>query len=162
MKLGIAPERIKSGHPEQNGQHERMHRTLAEETTSPPAYDARAQQRAFDRFRYVFNEERPHQALGMQTPSSLYEPSPREYPARVPEPEYGSALQVRRVHEHGQFWWNAERVFLSEVLWDERIGLLPVDDRYYRVYFATFPLALFDSYELRVEALPAGAQEEEP
>ena len=136
-----------------------MHRTLAEETASPPAYDARAQQRAFDRFLYVFDEERPHQALGMCTPSSWFEPS-REYPARVPTPEYDSAMKVRRVHEHGQFWWNAERVFLSEVLSGERVGLLPLDERYHRVYFATFPLALFDSYELRIEPLPAGEQDD--
>ena len=155
MKLGIRPERIEPGHPEQNGAHERMHRTLGEETASPPAYDARSQQRAFDSFRRMYNEERPHQALAMRTPSEVYTASPRQYPARMPEPEYGSALQVRRVHEHGQFWWNAERVFISEVLWGERIGLLPVDDRYYRVYFATFPLARFDSYELRIEPLPA-------
>jgi transposase InsO family protein len=161
MKLGIRPERIEPGHPEQNGAHERMHRTLAEETACPPAYDARGQQRAFDSFRRMYNEERPHQALAMRTPGEVYAPSAREYPARVPEPEYGSALKVRRVHEHGQFWWNAERVFISEVLWGERIGLLPIDDRYYRVYFATFPLARFDSYELRIEPLPVAELEEE-
>ena len=154
MKLGIVPERIQAGHPEQNGQHERMHRTLAEETASPPEANARAQQRAFDRFLSVFNEERPHQALDMRTPSSCYEPSPRPYPARLPEPEYGSALQVRRVQGRGEFYWKHQEVFLSEVLEGERIGLLPLDDRYYRVYFAEFPLARFDSYRLRIERLP--------
>lgn len=161
MKLGIVPERIEPGHPEQNGQHERMHRTLAEETASPPEYDARAQQRAFDRFLYVYDEERPHQALDMQTPSSLYEPSPREYPARVPEPEYGSAFKVRRVRPCGNFTWGGEDVFLSEVLTGEAVGLLPLDERYYRVYFATFPLALFDSHALRIERLPAEDEGEE-
>jgi putative transposase len=167
MKLGIRPERIEPGHPEQNGAHERMHRTLAEETASPPAYDARDQQRAFDRFRRVYNEERPHHALAMRTPSEVYEPSPRAYPARVPEPEYGNAMKVRRVHQHGQFCWKHQDVFLSKVLHGELIGLLPVDDRYYRVYFATFPVAWFDSHELRIEPLPDGelaeaaAEEEE-
>ncbi len=160
MKLGIVAERIEPGHPEQNGAHERMHRTLAEETASPPAYDARSQQRAFDGFRRMYNEERPHHALAMRTPSEVYELSPRAYPARVPEPEYGSALKVRRVHKHGQFCWNYHDVFLSKVLYGERIGLLPLDDRYYRVYFATFPLARFDSYELRIEPLPAGDEDE--
>src|SRR5208337_2328952 len=155
MKLGIVPERIQAGHPEQNGRHERMHRTLAEETASPPAANARAQQRAFDRFRQVFNEERPHQALAMRTPSSLYQPSPRAYPARVPEPEYGSALRVRRVDGSGHFSWKHQNVFASDTLAYERIGLLPLDDRYYRVYFAAFPLARFDSYRLRLERLPA-------
>jgi transposase InsO family protein len=160
MKLGIVPERIQAGHPEQNGRHERMHRTLAEETTSPPAANARAQQRAFDRFRQIFNEERPHQALAMQTPSVVYEPSPRQYPARVAEPEYGSALTVRRVHKHGQFVWKNEDVFLSKVLYGENIGLLPIDDRYYRVYFGAFALARFDSYELCTQSLPADDNED--
>jgi transposase InsO family protein len=161
MKLGIVAERIEPGHPEQNGQHERMHRTLAEETASPPEYDARRQQRAFDRFLYVFDEERPHQALGMRTPSALYEPSPREYPARVPEPEYGSALAVRRVQRRGEFYWKHQAVFLSEVLESERVGLLPLDERYYRVYFDRFPLARFDSHELRIEPLPEEDKTEE-
>jgi transposase InsO family protein len=160
MKLGIVAERIEAGHPEQNGRHERMHRTLAEETASPPAANARAQQRAFDRFRQMFNQERPHQALGMRTPSAVYEPSPREYPGRVAEPEYGSALKVRRVHKHGQFFWKYQSVFLSKVLYGENIGLLPVDDRYYRVYFAHFPLALFDSHELHIQPLPAEEKQE--
>ena len=109
----------------------------------------------------MYDEERPHQALGMQTPSSLYEPSPREYPARVPEPEYGSALKVRRVRPCGNFTWGGEDVFLSEVLTGEPVGLLPLDERHYRVYFATFPLALFDSYELRTKPLPAEQEEAE-
>jgi transposase InsO family protein len=161
MKLGIVPERIKAGHPEQNGRHERMHRTLAEETTSPAAATTRAQQRAFDRFRQVFNEERPHHALGMRTPSAVYEPSLRAYPAREPEPEYGSTMKVRRVQSRGEFCWKHHDVFLSETLSYERIGLLPLDDRYYRVYLAEFPLARFDSRELRIEPLPANADEDE-
>ena len=104
MKLGIVPERIAAGHPEQNGRHERMHRTLKQETASPPAANRRAQQRAFDRFRREYNEERPHEALDMQTPSAVYTRSSREYPARVPEPEYGSALQVRRVGKRGDIF----------------------------------------------------------
>jgi transposase InsO family protein len=72
MKLGIVPERIAAGHPEQNGRHERMHRTLGQETASPPAANRRAQQRAFDRFRREYNEERPHEALALETPSAVY------------------------------------------------------------------------------------------
>ena len=77
MKLGIVPERIAAGHPEQNGRHERMHRTLKQETAAPPAANRRAQQRAFDRFRREYNEERPHEALGMETPSAVYTRSAR-------------------------------------------------------------------------------------
>jgi transposase InsO family protein len=145
MKLGIVPERIAAGHPEQNGRHERMHRTLKQETASPAAANRRAQQRAFDRFRREYNEERPHEALHLETPSAVYVTSSREYPARVPEPEYGSAFQVRRVGLRGVISWKHEHVFLSETLIGERVGLSPEDDRYYTVYFAAFPIAQFDS-----------------
>jgi transposase InsO family protein len=147
MKLGIVPERIAAGHPEQNGRHERMHRTLKQETASPPAANGRAQQRAFDRFRREYNEERPHEALALATPSAVYTRSARSYPARVPEPEYGSAFAMRRVQDRGQFRWKSERVFLSETLIGESIGLLPMDDRFYTVYFAAFPIARFDSHK---------------
>jgi transposase InsO family protein len=154
MKLGIVPERIAAGHPEQNGRQERMHRTLKQETASPPAANRRAQQRAFDRFRLEYNEERPHEALRMQTPSAVHVRSQREYPARVLEPEYGSALQVRRVRTCGQFHWKNENVFLSETLGGEAIGLLAVDERFYTVYFAAFPIARFDSQRRLILPLP--------
>jgi len=161
MKLGIVPERIAAGHPEQNGRHERMHGTLQQEAASPPRANRRAQQRALDRFRQEYNEERPHEALAMPTPSACYAPSAREYPARLQEPEYGGAVQVRRVRERGAFSWKHENVFLSETLTGERIGLLPIDDRYYRVYFAAFPLACFDSRKLQIERLRAADGEKQ-
>ena len=147
MKLGIVPERIAAGHPEQNGRHERMHRTLKQETAAPPAANRRAQQKAFDRFRREYNEERPHEALGQETPSAVYTQSTRVYPARVPEPQYGSAMQVRRVGLRGVFSWKHEQVFVSETLIGESIGLLPIDERFYSVYFGAFPIARFDSHE---------------
>ena len=150
MKLGIAPERIQAGHPEQNGRHERMHRTLKQETAQPAAANRRAQQRAFDRFREEYNEQRPHQALGMQTPALLYEPSPRPYPARVPEPEYPATMLVRSVHHQGQIRWKKQDVGLSQVLWGERVGLLPVNERWFTIYFAQFAIARFDSQKLKV------------
>lgn len=154
MKLGIVPERIAPGHPEQNGRHERMHRTLKAETATPPAATRRAQQKAFDRFRMEYNQERPHEALGQQTPESCYVSSPRAYPARLPEPEYPSTMQVRRVAKHGEFSWKKQPVFLSETLYGEAVGLEPLDDRYYTIYFAAFPLGRFDSYKLQVDPIP--------
>ncbi len=153
MKLGIVPERIAAGHPEQNGRHERMHRTLKQETASPPAANRRAQQRAFDRFRQEFNQERPHEALGQQTPSSVYRSSPRPYPARLPQPEYGSTLATRKVGLRGEISWRHQEVFLTEALIGERVGLEAMDDRYWRVYFAAFPIALFDSREWRMQKI---------
>ena len=155
IKLGIVPERIEAGHPEQNGRHERMHRTLKLELH--PAQDWRGQQRELDRFRDDYNHVRPHEALGMQTPASVYESSPREYPAKVPEPEYSDAMLVRSVKSHGHFRWKKHDVFLSEVLWGERVGLLPVDDESFTIYFAHMPLARFDSRLLRVVPLPKAA-----
>ena len=86
IKLGIVPERIQAGHPEQNGRHERMHRTLKQDCAA--AADRRGQQRELDRFRHEYNQVRPHEALDMETPASVYQPSPRPYPAGEPEPEY--------------------------------------------------------------------------
>ena len=157
IKLGIVVERIEAGHPEQNGRHERMHRTLKEEVAMPAAQDRRAQQRALEQFRQEYNEVRPHEALEMQTPASLYVSSEREYPARVPEPEYPDTMQVLTVKSHGHFRWKKHDVFLSEVLWGERVGLLPTDERWYTVYFAHLPLGRFDSWNRRVLPLPTKA-----
>jgi len=153
IKLGIVPERIAAGHPEQNGRHERMHRTLKQEAAQPLAANRRQQQRALDRFRQEYNQVRPHEALEMQTPAAVYQPSARTFPARVPEPHYPETMLVRSVRPHGHFRWKKYDVFLSEVLWGERVGLLPEDDRWFTIYFAQLPLARFDSQKLRVTPL---------
>src|SRR5258708_35747511 len=90
----------------------------------------------------------------MQTPAAAYAPSPRPYPARVPEPEYPAPMLVRSVHHQGQIRWKKHDVVLSQVLWGERVGLLPVDERWFTIYFAQFAIARFDSQKLRVLPLP--------
>lgn len=154
IKLGILPERIAAGHPEQNGRHERMHRTLKQETAQPPAENRRKQQRELDRFRQEYNEVRPHEALDMRTPAEVYQRSARSFPVRVPEPEYPTTMLVRSVRPHGNFRWKHHDIFLSEVLWGENVGLLPDDDRWFTIYFAQLPLARFDSWKLQVTPLP--------
>src|SRR6476661_9581772 len=154
MKLGIVAERIEAGHPEQNGRHERMHRTLKQETAQPPARNRREQQRAMDKFRAEYNQVRPHEALEMQTPAAVYETSARRFPRRLPEPEYPDTMLVYRVQQKGHFRWKRQEVFLSEVLWGEPVGLLPIDDSWFTVYFAQVPIARFDSKQLRVTPLP--------
>ena len=161
MKLAIRPERIQPAHPEQNGRHERMHLTLQQETMSPMAANRRAQQRRFDEFRCEFNQHRPHEALAMKTPASCYRPSPRPYPARLAEPEYGSSMIVRRVQLRGQFSWKHEDVFVSETLIGERIALQPIDDRWYTIYFAEFALGQFDSRTRTVHRLPPASASKE-
>src|ERR1700744_1862826 len=145
MKLGIRPERIKPGHPEQNGRHERMHRTLKAETAKPPAANRAAQQRAFDRFRQEYNEERRHEALGQKTPASCYQSSTRSYPDRVPEPEYAAHMKIKRVYPDGTFFWKGAQIFISKCLGGAIVGLEPIDDRYRNLHFAALPPARSDS-----------------
>jgi len=142
IKLGIVPERIEAGHPEQNGRHERMHRTLKQDVAVGQHW--RAQQRHLDAFCHDYNHVRPHEALAMQTPASVYTPSLRPYPAQVPELDYPDAMEVRSVKSHGCFRWKKQEVFLSEVLWGERIGLMPEQDGTHTIYFAHLPLAGFN------------------
>src|SRR6185312_7845859 len=156
MKLGIVPERIEAGHPEQNGRHERMHRTLKQETMQPAATNRREQQRVMDRFRQEYNQVRPHEALGMETPAAVYQSSPRRFPVRLPEPEYPDTMLVRSVQQHGRIEWKKHEVFVSEVLWGERIGFLPVDEHLYTVYFCQFPIARFDSRHAYLMPLAKG------
>jgi len=158
IKLGIVPERIEAGHPEQNGRHERMHRTLKQEVAQPPAANRRKQQRALDRFRQEYNEVRPHEALGMRTPAEVYERSARKFPEPLPEADYPANMLVRSVRRQGHFRWKQDEVFLSEVLWGERVGLLQENDRRFTVYFAQHPIALFDSHQLRVAPLLTNSQ----
>lgn len=153
IKLGIVPERITPGHPEENGRHERMHLTLKRETASPPGRSLRAQQRMFDRFRAEYNNERPHEALGQQPPASRYEPSAQSYPRRVCKQEYASHMQTRRVQKRGVIYWSGHKVFLSEALVGERVGLEPVDGRHWTIYFGSVALAQFDAADLTVSSL---------
>jgi putative transposase len=144
MRLGIVPERIDPGEPQQNGRHERMHRTLKQETTHPPGANRRAQQRLFDRFRHEFNEDRPHEALGQATPASMYVPSRRPYPARLQPVEYPGEMTVRAVQKSGEFYWKNKPVFLGEAFGHERIGLERLDELYWTVHFTTMALGVFD------------------
>ncbi len=149
VKLGIRPERIEAGHPEQNGRHERMHLTLKQETASPPAANLRRQQERFDAFRAQFNEVRPHEALEMRTPSSLYVRSSRRYPERLDVPEYPSGWAMRRV-AYGRFRWKGANVFIAHVLHGEPIGLEPIDGRYWRAWFGSMSLGILDGDRKRM------------
>lgn len=149
VRLGIQLERIKPGNPQQNGRHERMHLTLKQETAQPPAQTLTEQQRRFDAFSHEYNNVRPHEALEMKTPASLYQPSARPYPLRLPDVEYGHGVEVRRII-HGELRWEGSRIFLSHALNDELIGLQCCNDRYWRIYFGTLPLAILDSSHHRL------------
>jgi transposase InsO family protein len=162
IRLGIRPERIAPGKPQQNGRHERMHLTLKNETASPSARNARAQQRRFDEFRQEFNFERPHQALGQQTPATLYTASGRPWTPRLAEIEYPDTMLRRKVFKQGWFSWKNRCVFLSETLRGETVGLEPVDDGVWQVYFGPLALILIDERGKRVKkSNGAGAKGEQ-
>jgi hypothetical protein len=135
LRLGIVPERIRPGCPQENGVHERLHRTLKAEATRPPGVDCRAQQRRFDAFRREYNEERPHEALGQVPPATRYTPSPRPYPTVVPPVEYPAHYETRRVGSNGGFRWQSQSIFLTKSLVGESIGLDRIDEARWAVYF---------------------------
>jgi putative transposase len=151
IRLGIRPELIEPGHPEQNGRHERMHKTLKAESTRPPAGTRAAQQRAFDRFRTEFNEERPHEALGQHTPASEYEASARAYSPRLVPLEYPAHCEVRRVSRNGGIRWHNRWVNVSHVLGDEYIAFEEIDDALWQVSFGPIALGRFHEALLRIE-----------
>jgi len=143
IKLGIVPERIEPGHPEQNGRHERMHRTLKAETASPPAEDMLTQQQRFDYFRGVFNDQRPHEALGMRPPRRVYFPSTRPYPIALEYPEYADG-KVRWTDHAGAISWRGERVPISSALENEPVGLQQIGDSTWAVYYGPVLLGTLD------------------
>jgi putative transposase len=128
IQLGIIPERIEPGHPEQNGRHERMHKTLKEQTASPPAATLADQQRAFDRFRADYNNDRPHEALGQTPPRAHYQPSLRVMPESLREPKYGSDFVVRRVQPNGRVGWLGPKLIVSKLLAGQYVGFKQIDD----------------------------------
>jgi len=144
VKLGIIPQRIEPGRPEQNGRHERFHRTLSEATRAPQA-NRRQQQRAFDRFTQEYNAERPHEALSGCTPGSVYMPSAGRYPLRLLEITYPPEMVVRRVRHNGEIRWRSRTIYVSQALAGEFVGARAVDDHSWRVYFGPLELALLDT-----------------
>lgn len=151
IKLGITPERIEPGHPEQNGRLERFHRTLKEHTATPPQRNARRQQDAFDRFRHEYNHERPHEALGQRTPGSVYQSSPRPYPRRRPKIAYPDGYHIRRVGDNGCVRWRGQRIFLTECLGGECIGWQQHDEDRWYLYFGPVKLATWNQRTQKLE-----------
>ena len=151
VRLGILPELIEPGKPQQNGRHERMHRTLKAETTRPPANTCRGQQRKFDRFRHEFNFERPHEALDMQTPASCYDSSPREMPNKIPPLEYPDRFEVRYVSANGGIRWNKSWVNVSITCVGEYVGLEEIDDGVWNVYFGPLKLGRLLERHMKIE-----------
>jgi hypothetical protein len=151
VRLGVIPEFIEPGKPQQNGKHERMHRTLKDETTKPPARNLQAQQRKFNRFVTEFNQLRPHEALDMATPGSLYQPSGREMPNKIPPLEYPDRFVTRRVSGNGGMRWHHQWVCVSMACAGEYVGLEEIDNGVWNVFFGPLKLGRFHERLLRIE-----------
>jgi transposase InsO family protein len=141
IKAGVLPERIKPGKPQQNGRLERFHLTLQQDTASPPAPTLRAQLERFRSYQRVYNEERPHQALGNEVPAARYTASLRRYDGILREPDY-SDHEVRRVHHGGEIRWQGGMIYISSALAGEPVGLLEDDDGIWSVSYGPIDLGV--------------------
>lgn len=159
LRLGINIERIKPGHPEQNGRHERMHLTLKKEATQPAAPNFLQQQAKFDTFLDEYNQERPHQALGMKFPAELYAPSRRPYRG-LEEVDYPLHDKTVTVTQCGRVCFKRKKIHLSTVLAGQNVGIKQVDDRIWLVSFMRYDLGFFDDETCRLGSAenPFGAR----
>jgi putative transposase len=159
LRLGIDIERIKPGHPQQNGRHERMHLTLKKEATKPPAKNFLQQQAKFDRFIACFNNERPHQALQMKYPAEIYSPSARAYNG-VQEVTYPFHDRTVMVTNCGRICIGRRKINLSQVFAGQNIGIKEVEEKIWLVSFMHYDLGFFDHETGRIECAenPFGAK----
>jgi transposase InsO family protein len=153
VKLGIYPELIEPGRPQQNGIHERIHWTLKQETTLPPEANLEAQQHRFDLFREEYNTERPHESLQMDSPVDLYKPSCDLYPSKIEPYDYPGNYLVRRVSRCGAIRVFKKQIFLSQTLNEEYVGLEEVDNGIYDVFFCFYHIGRYDFPNNRVEGI---------
>jgi transposase InsO family protein len=162
LKLGIAPHFIHPASPQQNGRHERMHRTLKAQTSVPPAANSPEQQARFDEFREHYNKERPHEALGQRPPSEAYSRSPRSMPAGEQDPWYDADHQVRRVRSNGEIKWKGEFIFIGEALVDELVGVAELDTGDHVVRFCNLDLGRIDRRGLFTRFAPPREDSADP
>jgi len=150
LRLGISIERIRPGHPEQNGRHERMHLTLKKEATKPASFNFLQQQGRFDEFVEVYNNERPHQGLGGMYPGEVYTPSTREY-FHPDVPEYPFHDRTVKVTQCGRICIGRRKINFSSVFAGQYVGIREEDERIWLVSFMNYDLGFFDQNENRVE-----------
>lgn len=156
VRLGIRPERIEKGKPTQNGRHERMHRTLKNETMKPTKHSFAAQQETFERFRYEYNEERSHEGIGRKTPSSLFKPSSIVYHGQLPEVNYSQDKTVRSVRCNGEIKWKGNLIYLGGVLAKERVGLVQQNESTWNIYYSFLHIGNLNEKTMKVERIKQG------
>jgi hypothetical protein len=150
ISLGITPELIEPGKPQQNGRHERMHRTLKKETALPARANLRAQQSRFNQFRRIYNYERPHEALNMETPSVLYSASPRPFTDRPGPIEYPAHFEIRRVSGDSTLRWKNRKIFVSSLLKHDFVALEQISQEVWSVFYGPVHLGWLDEADYRI------------
>lgn len=150
IKLGIIPERITPGEPQENGRHERMHRSLKEATVNPAGRNFKEQQKKFDFFRIEFNTERPHEGIGMKRPVELYKRSFRAFPDKIKPVEYSDSMAVRSIKQSGEIQFANKLYFISELLYGDRVGLKEINDGLWQIYFGLHKLGCIDLHRKKV------------
>jgi transposase InsO family protein len=150
IQLGIPPEFIQPGKPQQNGRHERLHRTLGECTAHPPAKNLRSQQRRFHHFRHTYNYVRPHESLGQETPASHYVSSTRPFPKNPPPLHYPPHFELRLVSQIGCIRWKSRSVHVSRLLDNQIVGLEPIAETVCSVFFGPVHLGWLDESDFRI------------
>jgi hypothetical protein len=153
LRLGITLHRSRPGCPQDNGAHERMHRTLKAQTARPPCANLRSQQRRFRRFQAEYNHERPHEALDDQVPAQLYRPSLQPYPTRLEPVHYPGHFEVRRVRTDGTIKCFGQLLFVSSALCAEFLGLEEVDDGVWTIWFMNHLLGRLDARTMKITYL---------
>jgi putative transposase len=153
LLLGIRLEWTRPSHPQDNGAHERMHRTLKAEAIKPARETPDLQQRAFDRFRRVYNEERPHETLGQQPPGSIYRPSERRMPRRLQPFDYPEHFLRRRISKSGWMQWRKRLYFVSSTLHHQTVGLEHKGEGLFDLYFGPICLGRFNEEQRTMQLL---------
>ncbi len=151
IQLGIRPERIKPGHPQQNGRHERMHKTLKAETTKPASYNEVSQQKSFDNFLHEYNHERSHEALDRKCPDEVYQPSARSYPEKIKPLIYDKGLHVRTVKRGGEIKWRNQHIYISQVLSKEPVSLEEIDNDVWEICYGFYKLGIIRGKKVKLE-----------
>jgi putative transposase len=144
VQLGIIPERIDKGCPQQNGRHERMHRTLKAETACPASSNMKEQQERFNIFRTDYNNYRPHESLEQDVPSNYYQRSSRPYVAKTVMPDYDFDYTVRYVRSNGEIKFNGRFHYLAQLLAGQHVGLKEVADGQWQIFYSFLPLGILD------------------
>lgn len=153
VQMGIRPERIEKGKPNQNGRHERIHRSLKQGAINPARYSIKTQQHAFDQYRQEYNNIRSHEALNDQVPADLYRPSNRPLPSKLPDIGYDSTYMVRRVRHNGEIKWQGQSVYLTQVLVKQPVGFKQLSESRWGVFYSFYQLGYWNQRNKSLEPI---------